>query len=160
MHGRLTSHTGAEFYCINVSGEAQAGSALSTETLGDGKVVTKGWSRQNIDVLVRQAQGSTATHNVTNKSLGLAFFTRNRELCGLRSTAPFTWPVCAVHGALDLEERARYRVTDAVGQRPLLGRWRWARFHARVRQAGNGPSGRDGADAGGRSSSRVEGLAR
>ena len=43
---------------INVSGEAQAGSALSTETLANGKVVTIGWSRQRIDVLVTQAQGS------------------------------------------------------------------------------------------------------
>ena len=101
MHGRLASHTGAEFYCINVSGEAQAGSALSTETLGDGKVVTKGWSRQNIDVLVRQAQGSTATHNVTNKSLGLAFFTRNREL----------WP--ALHRAIHVA-----RVRRSRGARP------------------------------------------
>ena len=97
MHGRFPL---VKNY-INVSGEAQAGSALSTETLANGKVVTIGWSRQRIDVLVTQAQGSThsrdhkhVTHSVTNMSLGRAFYTRyrnlNREL----------WPALhrAIHG--------------------------------------------------------------
>jgi hypothetical protein len=103
MHGRFPL---VNDY-LNVSGEAQAGSALRTETLRNGNVVTMGWSRQRIDGLVRQAQGSTyssdrkrVTHNVTNTSLGRAFWTRyshlNRELWpGLHraihgSGAPFT----------------------------------------------------------------------
>ena len=87
MHGRFPLVN--DF--INMSVEAQAGSALMTETLDNGKVVTKGWSRKRIDGLVRQAQGSTrdqqapgGTHHVTNTSLGRAFWMRyshlNREL--------------------------------------------------------------------------------
>ena len=84
MHGRFPL---VNDY-VNVSAGAQAGGALATETLDNGKVVTLGWSRKRIDGLVRQAKGSTriqhVTHNVTSTSLGRAFWTRyahlNREL--------------------------------------------------------------------------------
>ena len=49
MHGRFPL---VNDY-VNVSGEAQAGSALKTETLANGRVVTMGWSRKRIDGLVR-----------------------------------------------------------------------------------------------------------
>ena len=97
MHGRFPL---VHDY-INVSGEAQAGTALKTERR-NGNVVTVGWSRQHIDGLIGQAHGATysrddhkrVTHTVTNMSLGRAFWTRyshlNREL----------WPGLhrAIHG--------------------------------------------------------------
>lgn len=74
MHGRFPL---VNDY-VNVSGEAQAGSALTTETR-NGNVVTRGWSRDKINALMSRAQDGA-----TNTSLGRAFWSRythlNREL--------------------------------------------------------------------------------